>query len=105
MSECQCSDGPRGGLGLTVSCLHYLFSSAPECEGCALSPDAPAPPGSQLLPINDSGVQTQEELQSSDAPTPHTAVAKSSRTRLEMFIHWEEEEHIDKPKARSNPVR
>lgn len=51
---------------LTASCLHYLFSSAPECEGCALSPDAPAPPGSRLLPINDSGAQTQEELQSLD---------------------------------------
>lgn len=73
----------RKCLKLTASCLHYLFSSAPECEGCALSPGAPAPPGSQLLPINDSGAQTQEELQSLDykerssskstLPPPHTA--------------------------------
>lgn len=51
---------------LTVSCLHYLFSSALECEGCAPSPDAPAQPGFQLLPINDLSTQKHKELQCSD---------------------------------------
>lgn len=51
---------------LTVSCLHYLFSSALECEGCALSPDAPALPGFQLLPINYLSTQKQKELQCLD---------------------------------------
>lgn len=58
MFQCRCSNCQRNRFILTVSCLRYLFSSAPECEGCALSPDAPALPGSQLLPINDSSTQT-----------------------------------------------
>lgn len=46
-----------------MSCLHYLFSSALECEGCALSPGAPALPGFQLLPMNYLSTQKHKELQ------------------------------------------
>lgn len=80
----KCQQSVINRLGLTVNCLHYLFSSALECEGCAPSPDAPALPGSQLLPINDLSTQKHKELQcsyykerSSSKPTctqPTTAV-------------------------------
>lgn len=58
VSQCQSSICQRNRFRLTGSCLRYLFSSAPWCEGCALSPGAPAQPGSQLLPINDSRALT-----------------------------------------------
>lgn len=39
--------------GLTASCPHYEFSSAPECADFWLAPDAPAPHWSLLLPANN----------------------------------------------------
>lgn len=37
----------------TASCPRYGFSSAPECAGFSLAPNAPALPGSLLLPAYD----------------------------------------------------
>lgn len=70
---------------LTVSYLHYLFSSAPEYEGCALSPDAPALPGSQLLPTNDLRTQTQRNTRNFRALSSRSS-SKSICTQLTTSV-------------------